>query len=165
MLKCRTLVAAIDFSPASHEALAFAAECVRDAPACRLHLLHVVEEPLCEAWSVRAPTTDMAGLHRAWLDPARQRLEALAATLSLHPDQIVSAVIAGSPYSDITRYAVEHDADLLVVGSHGYGTVKRLMRGSVAERVVHEAPCPVIVVPHDEARSSDAELPPTVVAG
>lgn len=165
-MNCRTLVVAIDFSPASHEALAFAVEAARETPGCRLHLLHVVDEPVCEAWSVQAPTMDRAGLHKAWLDPARQRLEALAVTLPLDPARVVCAVISGSPYHDITRYAVEQHADLLVLGSHGYGAVKRLMLGSVAERVVREAACPVVVVPHDdEARPIEMEDSRIAAAG
>ena len=166
MLNCRTVVVAIDFSPASHEALAFAAEVARETPGCRLHLLHVADEPVCEAWSVRAPAMDAMGLHRPWLDPALQRLQALTATLSIDPARVVCAVVEGSPYRDIPRYADAHEADLLVVGSHGYGLVKRLMLGSVAERVVHEATCPVIVVRHDDqARPTEVEHSRVAAAG
>lgn len=46
----------------------------------------------------------------------------------------------------ITSYAREHSVDLIIVGTHGRGAVKQLLMGSVAERVVRTAPCPVLAV-------------------
>jgi nucleotide-binding universal stress UspA family protein len=76
---------------------------------------------------------------RATLDQAKARLE----TQGIH----VTAVEGeGDPADVIIEAAKQADADLVVVGTRGHGTTKRLMLGSVSTKVVHEAPCDVLVV-------------------
>jgi nucleotide-binding universal stress UspA family protein len=59
----------------------------------------------------------------------------------------------GLVVEEICRIAEEHDALLIVVGSHGWGTARRLFSGSVSTGLVHSAPCPVLVVrPHTKSR-------------
>jgi nucleotide-binding universal stress UspA family protein len=55
-------------------------------------------------------------------------------------------VLFGSPDSRIVETAEEWNADLIVVGSHGYSRWERLLLGSVSDSVVHHAPCSVLVV-------------------
>jgi nucleotide-binding universal stress UspA family protein len=50
----------------------------------------------------------------------------------------------------ITRYAADHAIDLIITGTHGRGAVKHFLMGSVAERVVRSAKCPVLTVRSDE---------------
>jgi len=52
----------------------------------------------------------------------------------------------GDPAEEICGAAEAHDADLIVIGAHGWGPLKRLVFGSVSTRVLHEAPCEVLVV-------------------
>lgn len=58
-------------------------------------------------------------------------------------------LVTGSPVDGILRAAEEMEADLVVVGGRGLGGVRSLMMGSVSEGVVHNAPCPVLVVRED----------------
>lgn len=58
-----------------------------------------------------------------------------------------AVVVTGLPHDAITRYARERKADLIVVGTHGHGFVAHVLVGSTAERIVHHAPCPVLIVP------------------
>jgi nucleotide-binding universal stress UspA family protein len=69
-----------------------------------------------------------------------------------------SAVAAdGFAVEEICRVAGERDAQLIVVGSHGWGAARRLLSGSVSTGLVHSAPCPVLVVrPRGEAREHAA---------
>ena len=64
-----------------------------------------------------------------------------------------STVVAdGFVVEEICRKASEYDAQLIVVGSHGWGAARRLLSGSVSTGLVHSAPCPVLVVrPHVQA--------------
>jgi nucleotide-binding universal stress UspA family protein len=57
----------------------------------------------------------------------------------------------GFPVEEISRVAGDRDAQLIVVGSHGWGAARRLLSGSVSTGLVHTAPCPVLVIrgPHD----------------
>lgn len=68
---------------------------------------------------------------------------------SFFPDQTViltQEVLMGSPESRIVETAEEMEADLIIVGSHGYNRWERLLLGSVSDSVVHHAPCSVLVV-------------------
>ena len=57
---------------------------------------------------------------------------------------------AGDPVREIVSYAAETNADLVVLGTHGRGPVAHMLMGSVAERVVRTAPCPVLTVRHPQ---------------
>ena len=83
--------------------------------------------------------------------------EATAALRSKFADEsptVEGEVLFGSPDSRIVETAQEWNADLIVVGSHGYGRLERLLLGSVSDSVIHHAPCSVLVVraKHEETR-------------
>ncbi|REJ78472.1 MAG: universal stress protein [Acidobacteria bacterium] len=59
---------------------------------------------------------------------------------------VSTEILIGSPESRIVEKAEEFEADLLIVGSHGYNRWERLLLGSVSDSVVHHAPCSVLVV-------------------
>ena len=63
------------------------------------------------------------------------------------------------------RHAAERGADLLVLGSHGHGVIRRFLLGSVAERVLREAGCPVMIVPDRVLRATAVESITLRVAG
>jgi nucleotide-binding universal stress UspA family protein len=83
-----------------------------------------------------------------WETQARQRL----ATLLPEGDRTgaVIATIVGSPFYEIVRYATEQQIDLIVIGTHGRGPLGHMLLGSVAEKVVRKAPCPVLTVRHPQ---------------
>jgi nucleotide-binding universal stress UspA family protein len=58
----------------------------------------------------------------------------------------------GTPSEEIVNYADEHEIDLIVMGTHGRTGVARVLLGSVAEKVVRKAPCPVLTVHNPERR-------------
>jgi len=61
----------------------------------------------------------------------------------------VQATVEGSPTPGIIEYAQEHDIDFIVLGTHGRNALKQVLIGSVAERIVRQAPCPVLTVRPD----------------
>jgi nucleotide-binding universal stress UspA family protein len=91
---------------------------------------------------------DHQAITREWRQQARARLAAIRPLAGLGENRITRVVATGVPHSAITEYAAAVHADLIVVGTHGYGPIKHLLLGSVAERVVRQAPCPVMTVPH-----------------
>ena len=135
-----------DFSAASNAALALAKRTARTSGAS-LHLLHVLEDPFAAAAyaaDVYAPLP--AGIRESWLEGAKALLEA-----QLTPDERASlrgtqSVVFGTPAREIVDHAAANDIDLIVMGTHGRGGVQHLLVGSVAERVVRAAPCPVLTV-------------------
>ena len=73
--------------------------------------------------------------------------------------EVVPHVLVGPPAQEIARVARSVDADLIVVGTHGRRGVPRLVLGSVAERLVREASCPVLVV-REKSWGSEADQIP-----
>jgi universal stress protein A len=134
-----TIIVPTDFSYTSDAALGYARMLAARFGAS-LHLLHVVDEP--GSWSEVYAAIPEIRL-RLSADAAR-RLEAMAACL--RPLQATSAVVCGAPVPTIVKVAESKGADLIVMGTHGRRGVGHLLLGSVAERVVRLAPCPVLTV-------------------
>lgn len=141
------IVVAVDFSETSEDA--WAAACRLAARTASLvHLLHVSPDPLRQAWTVDALGLDLPALANEWRQQARERLAAITPVAGVPEARITRVVLTGVPHTAITDYAANVEAGLIVVGTHGYGPIKHLLLGSVAERVVRQAPCPVMTVPH-----------------
>jgi nucleotide-binding universal stress UspA family protein len=134
----QTVIVPVDFSPESLAAIDVGLALV-GRPA-GLHVVHVVVDitPLeaGEVWGVVDPQTRLAQMRKV-LD------ERLA---EAKYGGIQKAVVPGEPAHGITNYAQENNADLIVIPSHGRTGLTRLLIGSVAERVVRLAHCPVLVL-------------------
>jgi nucleotide-binding universal stress UspA family protein len=157
MSAIHTVVAAIDFDQSAKHALDMARELVRHRRG-RLHLLHVVPEVLHTPWMVQAAGIDFGLLQQRWRDDAGKQLRAFVASQRLDPNDVTSAIVVGAPHAEIVRYASEHAADAIVLGSHGHGSVRRFVLGSVADRVIRQASCPVLVVPSRAPHPAQQEL-------
>jgi nucleotide-binding universal stress UspA family protein len=90
--------------------------------------------------------------HRGGEEEALHRLTANLARF--HGTEAKAVVESGSPSERILHYAKLHDIELIVVGSHGYTGFTTALLGSVAERLVRTAPCPVLAVPRTAWRRS-----------
>ncbi len=150
------ILAPTDFSDTAETALYYAKELARQFGA-ELHLLHVAEDPMLLAgWPLLAagPAPDV-GEEAAVL---REQLKNL-----LSPDDRAQLktevhVVVGEPTGlAISRYAAEHEFELIVIGTHGRGALTRTLLGSVAEKVVRTAPCPVVTIRHPTHRKIAAE--------
>ena len=142
----QTIVVAMDFSETSEEACAVAGRLAL-ATGAHLHLLHVSGDPVHQPWAVQPIAVDFEGIAEEWRRKARERLATSRTVPGLDESRTTRAVVAGVPHLAIVEYAAAHHADLIVVGTHGDGPVKHLLLGSVAERVVRHAECPVLTVP------------------
>lgn len=137
----------IDFSECSKPALEYAARLARDISA-DLHLLHVWELP---DFVPRVMPGEGFLDHRALGDlverRAREALDAFVLQAERREIPITSAALAiGVPSRTIVEAAAVGGYDLLVVGTHGRTGFSHVMLGSVAERIVRHAPCPVLTV-------------------
>jgi len=130
--------------------------------ASHLHLLHVVPSAVPPLWTDEPSPLNLRLIEQSWADAAREQLAKLAGSQSLDPARITTTVVVGAPANEIVRYAEQHRADVVVLGSHGHGLVRRFLLGSVADKLVRQAPCAVLVVPHqtlrDAASASTASL-------
>jgi universal stress protein A len=135
------LLVPIDFSATTRLALDYALEvCARFS--ARLTLLHVQKPPI-------VPGTELGFNYAEYLahlsHTASDRLKELAASLPASC-QAKAEVLEGIPWDCIVQYALEHSVDLIVMPTHGRSGLKHILLGSVAERVVRHAHCPVLVV-------------------
>jgi nucleotide-binding universal stress UspA family protein len=111
-----------------------------------LHLLHIATAPFSEPWAGYTPGAEFVHIVRRLDAEGRQQLETMARSTGLRAEQVVLATAWGDPADEILKYAREHAVDLVVCGTHGRRGFDRLIMGSVAERVLRLAPCPVLTV-------------------
>jgi nucleotide-binding universal stress UspA family protein len=150
MITLGNVLVATDFGEASESALAYGRELTRTFGA-RLHVLHVVDDVRARALGSEGHTVDLTEVQRAIEQSARERLDAI-----VHDDDRcelrANIVLRTSTATAMTivSYAQEMKVDLIVMGTQGRGGLSHLLMGSVAERVVRTAPCPVLTVRHPE---------------
>lgn len=145
MIKLEKILVPIDFSQFSAKALRYGEELAAKFHA-ELHLLHAFETmPITSSDGVYFPP-----------DLAAQEEAAAVKTLNEQkvdaPDDVnvVRELKHGHPFVEIVRYAKENDIGLIIMGTHGRGAIAHMLLGSVAERVVRKAPCPVLTVRDEE---------------
>jgi nucleotide-binding universal stress UspA family protein len=105
-----------------------------------------VEEPFA---TLDAPVPAVPELRERFERQAREGLERIAAAAELGTRARLTTR-PGHPVVEILRYAKAEAIDLIVMGTHGRGKLAHLLMGSVAERVVRLAPCPVLTVHHPQ---------------
>ncbi len=145
MIALRTILVPIDFSDASTAALRYA-RAFAEAFSSHLHLLHVVQDPYVQPWAAEALGVSLAGVLERWEQDALAQLERLLPPAERGPLAVTCATRVGHPFVEILGYAVDTAADLIVMGTHGRGPVAHMLLGSVTERVIRKAPCPVLTV-------------------
>jgi nucleotide-binding universal stress UspA family protein len=146
-----TIVVAVDFSPTSLDTVEAACELARPHHG-KIHLVHVVPDPFHLPYTIEPTGINWSEVLRHWTADARTQLGQLAARLPADQEAPTMAVVSGTPASEIVRYARDQGADVIVLGSHGHGFMERLVLGSVAERVLRHAECPVLLAPHQTVR-------------
>lgn len=159
MARFQTIVAALDFSDSASDALDAALGLAAADPAARVHLLHVVASAAPELWSEDLPPVDLRAVEEARTSHAFTQLATLAVSRALDPSSVTTAVVVGAAAIEILRYAEAHRADVIVLGSHGHGVVRRFLLGSVADKVVRQSPCAVLIVPHRTLRDAPPAPP------
>ena len=144
MIRIGRIVCPVDFSEGSRRALERAAVLARWYEA-ELVALHAV--PLVPALFPLAPGVSHATLEPFDVEAMARELETFTAGLAAKTPRLQLMVRSGAAAPVILDLARELEADLLVLGTHGHSGFRRLRLGSVAEKVVREAPCPVLTVP------------------
>jgi nucleotide-binding universal stress UspA family protein len=147
-----------DFSQTSDAALDYA-YLLAERFGASLQLLHVVDDPFItegltpEAYIAEAPTVRTALLRNAQARLAHRVVPSHAAALRIDRE-----VLFGNGARTIAEYAAARGVDLIVMGTHGRSGVAHFVIGSVAERLVRTAPCPVLTVRHVAAHQHYSEL-------
>jgi nucleotide-binding universal stress UspA family protein len=150
MTDLKKILVPTDFSEHSEHAAAYAVELARQYGANQIHCIHVSDIPAdllaTSAYYMTGPSEQFVEQVR---DEGRKGLDAFVK--KNFKDVPVKAVfLEGRPFVEIIRYARENEIDLIVISTHGRSGLKHALFGSVAEKVVRKAPCPVLVVKQDE---------------
>lgn len=133
----------VDFSAGSSEALRVAAELARerDAALVLVHVWSPAQMTMGEGYLAPTVIQDMVDGETAQL--AKSKTEAQ----QLGVKEVATRLLTGVPWDEIVSAARSDSAvDLIVIGTHGRTGLAHVLLGSVAEKVVRHAPCPVLVV-------------------
>ncbi len=142
MITLKNILCPIDHSDGSKEALKYAVSLALKDKA-KLYLLHIID--------IRSFNEGLEAM--AMQIPDEETLEQLRIKLlDCIPEEIrdnmnvEAIVIQGVPFAEIISIAREKEVDMIVIGSHGRTGISHMMLGSVSEKVVRKAPCPVLTV-------------------
>lgn len=150
MIVIKNVLVATDFGPASEAALNYGRNIARQFDA-RLHVLHVTPNMYLTTASPYGYAVVPAGLQDEVEASSRQQTEALLTDEDWQTLRATAVTVThATPAAAIVDYARAERIDLIVVGTHGRGAMAHLVMGSVAERVVRTAPCPVLTVRHPQ---------------
>jgi universal stress protein A len=154
-ISIRRVLFTTDFSAPAHSAQDYAVTLARQLGS-ELHVLHIVSEPL-----------PLPGPHGTWIRPedalpglvkeAEKQLAGTMAAALTEELKFVCAVRVGDSVREIIKYSDENEIDLIVIGTHGRTGLSHLLIGSVAEKLVRMATCPVLTIhPRDFQYSMNA---------
>jgi nucleotide-binding universal stress UspA family protein len=149
MIDLHRILVPTDFSKYSENAVRYAVAFAEKFGA-ELHVLHVVQDLalfIPEAVLITPMVTPPLEQFKA---AARAALDKVIKEMNLTGLKVETEVAQGVPFNEIVRTAREKDVDLIVMGTHGHTGLAHMLLGSVAEKVVRKAPCPVLTVRHPE---------------
>lgn len=145
MITIKEVVVATDFSEPAASALTYGRNFAR-AFGATLHVVHVVND-LATAAPVSEIPMDLTKVQAQLDAEATEALNALITADDRRTLSVKTAVLTSpTPARAILAYAADVRADIIIVGTHGRGGLAEFFLGSVAQKVVRSAPCPVLTV-------------------
>jgi nucleotide-binding universal stress UspA family protein len=150
MVTLKHILVATDFGEAADAAFAYGREFARTFSAS-LEILHVADDVFARGFGADGFLASYPEMQRDVEEAAAKRLDAMVSDEDravLNARTVIR--VSSSPAMAIVDYAREAQVDLIIMGTHGRGAMAHMLMGSVAERVVRLAPCPVLTVRHPE---------------
>lgn len=150
MIKLEHVLVATDFSEPSQTAMEYGRTLARTFGAT-LHVIHIVENVFLRTAAGEFGVAEAGAVMQSLEDAARKQLENAVTEDDRRELGARTALLsANSAPIGIVSYAKEQGISVIVIGTHGRGALSKLLMGSVAERVVRTAPCPVLTVHYPE---------------
>ena len=145
MAKIDKILCPTDFSELSIGAMKYAG-LLAEKFGASLHILHVVDQAY-QYWMAMGPESIPAGPSAEEMtNTAKRQMEEFVGQHVPASLKATTEIVTGRPFMEIIRIAKERAVDLIVIGTHGRGALSQMLLGSVADKVVHKAPCPVLSV-------------------
>ena len=149
MITLKNILVATDFSQPSDAAFSYGRALARTFNAT-LHVVHVVGHISSLIYGAEAYSVSIPELQEEIETAARKQMADLVVDSDGSPLMRPVLLTSDAPAVAIVDYAGREHIDLIVTGTNGRGGMAHLLMGSVAERVVRTAPCPVLTVRHLE---------------
>ena len=148
MIEMKKILYPTDFSEYAKNALPYVVEMAKQFNA-KVCLVHVIATPQYYPYFSEAaiPTVAVQTEMHGW---AEQRLKQIADEIAENEIEVETILADGSAFVEIVAVARREDVDLIIMATHGWGTIKHLLIGGTAEKVVRKAPCPVLTVKHPQ---------------
>lgn len=133
-----------DFLEGSDTALPYAADMAKRYNA-KLYVMHVIHD-IAQATGWYVPHVSLNELYKDMEANAKKEIDRYGAEELRGFKDVEHVIVKGVAYDEIIKFAKEKNIDLIVMGTHGRKGLDRIIFGSTAERVVRDAPCPVLSV-------------------
>jgi nucleotide-binding universal stress UspA family protein len=143
-MQVKTIVVPCDFSEYAERAYAWAVG-LAEKWGAKVILLHAAQLFTSLGYPESVYLLDLKKMEDEILADAEKRLHEFVAKKGSSPVVVETRAVTGDPFWEICQTAEKEPADLIVMGSHGRTGLAHVLLGSVAERVVRHAPCPVLV--------------------
>ncbi len=152
-IEIKKILVPTDFSKYADYAMRYAADLAHDFEA-ELLILHVVPEGDLRSMYDYPPDFPLEQILDDQKKAAEQRFAEIVADEKRRGLKVTPLVYSGKVYEEIIQTAKAHAADLIVIATHGRTGLTHLLLGSVAEKVVRLAPCPVLTIKHPELQEA-----------
>lgn len=151
MITINNILCPVDYSIYSEKALAYAIELATRFQA-KLYLLHVLDTRFLDVNNPELPCIPVTAniISEETIAMLKSRLLKSVSEETQGRIPVEALVIQGVPFTEIIRTAKDCNIDLIVIGTHGRTGLAHAVMGSVAEKVVRKAPCPVLTIRHPE---------------
>ena len=146
--RMKKILVAVDFSPASGTAAKYALR-LATAFGAKLLVLHVLHDPADAPGFYSAKKAGKKVFRNMEAAAAKMMADFLALHVKKHK-KVESRIVPGIPADETLRVARDEKVDLVVVSTRGHSGLKRLMLGSVADRIIRGSACPVLSVHGDD---------------
>lgn len=167
----KNIVLTTDLSVNSRAAIPYAIELASHYHGV-IHVVHVSEDTLYQSGTYADGS--MGYDPEAWVDMMRdykaRKLQEYATTIQSHPNVRINPVLLhGYAPGEIVKFALENEADCIIIATHGRTGLAHFFNGSVAEKVIRTSPCPVMtvrpdtIVPHNEEAEVSVKASPAIV--
>jgi len=147
MISIKNILCPIDYSVYSEKALKYAIEFAEKYNA-KLYLMHVLDIRIYDITDPELYNVNV--IDKETINKLRERLHKCISEDTRKNIEVETLVIEGVPFAEIIKKAREYKVDLIVLGTHRRTGLSHAIMGSVAEKVVRKAPCPVLTIRHPE---------------
>lgn len=144
----KKILVPIDGSPVSQKAAEKAVE-IANRYGSKITFIHVVDTRGIYSYDVGGIISvpfNYPNITENLIEMQTKLLDAFVSSIGIADEDVVKVVLHGEPSDKILEYAEKEKFDLIVMGRRGYSKIKRFFVGSVTQRVISDAPCPVLTV-------------------